>query len=165
VRDLFYGANTFWQRTKRARLSLLEEQSINETAQCKIIGLTLETRPDTIDADELRRLRRYGCTRLQLGVQHTDDGVLKKINRGCTTAQVNVAGGEARGAGSRPMMKVAWVHAVAAGRATCRRWCFEEDQPRVHHGTGGRGKRGGWGNGGRVGGRGRGIRKGSRAGV
>eukprot|EP00967_Tisochrysis_lutea_P104507 scaffold158659_cov33-Tisochrysis_lutea.AAC.3 len=89
VRDLFYAANTFWQRTKREKRSLLEEQTINETAQCKIIGLTLETRPDTIDADELRRLRRYGCTRLQLGVQHTDDRVLRKINRGCTTAQVS----------------------------------------------------------------------------
>ena len=54
--------------------------------QCKIIGLTLETRPDTIDAFELRRLRHYGCTRVQLGVQHTDDAVLKKINRGCYTA-------------------------------------------------------------------------------
>ena len=48
-------------------------------------GLTLETRPDTIDAAELRRLRSYGCTRVQLGLQHTDDAVLKKINRGCTT--------------------------------------------------------------------------------
>lgn len=99
VRDLFYAANTFWQRTKRARLSLLEEQALNEVAQCKIIGLTLETRPDTIDAAELRRLRRYGCTRLQLGVQHTDDAVLKRINRGCTTAQVGGRGGlQTRGA-------------------------------------------------------------------
>ena len=67
------------------RLSLAEEQAINESAEVKIIGLTLETRPDTIDAHELRRLRHYGCTRVQLGVQHTDDAVLKKINRGCYT--------------------------------------------------------------------------------
>jgi len=25
---------------------------------------------------------------LQLGVQHTEDAILKRINRGCTTAQV-----------------------------------------------------------------------------
>lgn len=61
---------------------------MNEGADCKIIGLTLETRPDTIDAYELRRLRHYGCTRVQLGVQHTDDTVLTKINRGCTTADI-----------------------------------------------------------------------------
>ena len=85
-RDLFYAANTFYQRTKRARLSLLEEQQQNEAAVCKIIGLTLETRPDCIDIDELRRFRRYGCTRVQLGIQHTSDSILKQINRGCTTA-------------------------------------------------------------------------------
>ena len=91
VRDLFFAANTFWQRAKRPRLSLHEEQTINETARVKIIGLTLETRPDTIDAAELRRLRRYGCTRVQLGVQHTDDRLLRKINRGHGVAHVAVA--------------------------------------------------------------------------
>ena len=50
-----------------------------------MIGLTLETRPDSIDEAEVRRLRAYGCTRVQLGVQHTNEAVLKKINRGCTT--------------------------------------------------------------------------------
>jgi ELP3 family radical SAM enzyme/protein acetyltransferase len=87
VRDLFYAANTFFERTdKRPRLSLLTEQALNEGAACKIIGLTLETRPDTINAAELRRLRRYGCTRVQLGLQHTSDAILKKVNRGCTNA-------------------------------------------------------------------------------
>ena len=84
VRDLFYAANTFYARgsARRSRLSLAEEQALNETAASKIIGLTLETRPDTIDAGELGRLRRYGCTRVQLGLQHTDDAVLRKVNRG-----------------------------------------------------------------------------------
>ncbi len=58
-RDLFYAANTFYERTKRERRSIEEEQRINESAQCKIIGLTLETRPDTVTPDELHRFRRY----------------------------------------------------------------------------------------------------------
>jgi len=60
VRDLFYAANTFWQRPKdkRARLALQEEININEHTAVKIIGLTLETRPDTISQSEIRRLRR-----------------------------------------------------------------------------------------------------------
>ena len=33
-------------------------------------------------------MRRYGCTRVQLGMQHTDDGVLKTINRGATRADM-----------------------------------------------------------------------------
>jgi len=84
VRDLFYAANTFWDRDQPSRepKSLAEEQLENETAKSKIIGLTLETRPDCIDAAELRRFRRYGCTRVQLGVQHTDDAILKLVNRG-----------------------------------------------------------------------------------
>ena len=80
-RDLFYAANTFYEREKRGRLSIAEEQRINESAQCKIIGLTLETRPDTVNPEELLRLRKYGCTRVQIGVQHTNDAILKKINR------------------------------------------------------------------------------------
>eukprot|EP01059_Diplonema_ambulator_P012192 TRINITY_DN22419_c0_g1_i2.p1 TRINITY_DN22419_c0_g1~~TRINITY_DN22419_c0_g1_i2.p1 ORF type:complete len:685 (+),score=181.87 TRINITY_DN22419_c0_g1_i2:38-2056(+) len=81
VRDLFYAANTA-SSPSRPRKSLEEEQKENENASCKIIGLTLETRPDCINEHELRRLRRYGCTRVQLGMQHTDDGVLKLVNRG-----------------------------------------------------------------------------------
>ena len=81
-RDLYYAANTFWDRDKRERKSLEDEITENETAKSKIVGLTLETRPDTIDIPELQRLRMYGCTRVQLGVQHVDDKILKKVNRG-----------------------------------------------------------------------------------
>eukprot|EP01063_Lacrimia_lanifica_P031282 TRINITY_DN5123_c0_g1_i1.p1 TRINITY_DN5123_c0_g1~~TRINITY_DN5123_c0_g1_i1.p1 ORF type:complete len:717 (+),score=227.05 TRINITY_DN5123_c0_g1_i1:69-2219(+) len=84
VRDLYYAANTYRVRgdALRARLPLREEQTLNESARCKIIGLTLETRPDVIDAAEIARLRKYGCTRVQIGVQHIDDGILRHINRG-----------------------------------------------------------------------------------
>ena len=84
IRDLFFAANTFMS-LQRSKKTLEEEQIINETAASKIIGLTLETRPDTITIDCIRNLRRLGCTRVQLGVQHTDDTILKKINRQCTT--------------------------------------------------------------------------------
>ena len=83
IRDLFYAANTFYDTTKRGRLSLTEEQVINENAKCRIIGLTLETRPDSITPEEIKRFRYYGCTRVQIGVQHTDDNILRIINRGC----------------------------------------------------------------------------------
>jgi len=92
IRDLFYAANTFFVRSdKRARVSLAEEKALNEKAQCKIIGITLETRPDCITEAELRRFRKFGCTRIQLGIQHTSDAILKKINRGCTTADTKRA--------------------------------------------------------------------------
>ena len=92
-RDLFYAANIFTghEPLLRDKLSLSEEQVINETSECKIIGLTLETRPDTINYNSIKLLRYYGCTRVQLGVQHTDNLILKKINRKCTTSQVKEA--------------------------------------------------------------------------
>lgn len=87
IRDMYYAANTFWDQPRREKRSLEEERDWNRDAMCKIIGLTLETRPDTIHPKQLIQMRRFGCTRVQLGIQHLDDGILKKINRQCTTAQ------------------------------------------------------------------------------
>lgn len=87
IRDLFYAANTIFDDAagpRRPPLDLLQEQFLNETAKCKIIGVTLETRPDTVNMDMLVELRRFGCTRVQLGVQHTDDGILATVNRQAT---------------------------------------------------------------------------------
>ncbi|MBI4262411.1 tRNA uridine(34) 5-carboxymethylaminomethyl modification radical SAM/GNAT enzyme Elp3 [Candidatus Uhrbacteria bacterium] len=63
---------------------LLEAQRINETASHRIIGLTLETRPDWITPKEVRNLRVLGCTRIELGVQNTDNKLLDRIQRGHT---------------------------------------------------------------------------------
>ncbi|PFH32449.1 elongator complex protein ELP3 [Besnoitia besnoiti] len=84
IRDLFYAANVFnTPQPFRPKLALEEEQTANESAECRIIGLTLETRPDFINRFEIRKLRRFGCTRVQLGLQHVEDEVLAYINRGC----------------------------------------------------------------------------------
>ena len=86
IRDLYYAANTYPFGTYRAPLSLEEEIKINETTECRIIGLTLETRPDSLCGpegdEEVIRLRSYGCTRLQLGVQTIYNDILKRIRRG-----------------------------------------------------------------------------------
>ncbi len=86
IRDLFYAANTFHddRATRRQPFDLLQEQLLNESAACKIIGLTLETRPDTIDTRMIAKLRQLGCTRVQIGVQHTNDDILLAVNRQAT---------------------------------------------------------------------------------
>jgi ELP3 family radical SAM enzyme/protein acetyltransferase len=88
ITELYYSANVYFdgadKSTKRPKLSLEEEIEINETAKIHIIGLTLETRPDTITIEEIANFRRYNCTRIQLGVQHTNNAILKKIMRGHT---------------------------------------------------------------------------------
>ena len=99
VRDLFFAANAFDEdfelaarRAEGPRRTLRGEQLENEAARtCRIIGLTIETRPDSINVDELRRLRAYGVTRVQLGVQHVDDEILTLVNRRCSTARTKLA--------------------------------------------------------------------------
>jgi ELP3 family radical SAM enzyme/protein acetyltransferase len=49
-----------------------------------VIGVTVETRPDCITPAELIDFRRWGVTRVQIGIQHTDDEILRKVNRGCS---------------------------------------------------------------------------------
>ena len=84
IRKIFWAANTFYETEKREILSLSEEQTINENSKSRIIGLTLEMRPDSINEEEIQWLRYLGCTRIQLGVQHVRNDILKGVNRGCT---------------------------------------------------------------------------------
>lgn len=98
VRDIYYAANTFndhiiniitgTAQNIRESFSLNVEKDFNKNAVCKVIGLTLETRPDTINRTELHNFRKYGCTRVQLGIQHLDDEILDKINRRCSTERM-----------------------------------------------------------------------------
>jgi len=66
----------------RVAKNLKIAQKINEKAKHRIIGLTLETRPDYIDEKEIKRLRWLGTTRIELGVQSIYDDVLKYNDRG-----------------------------------------------------------------------------------
>ena len=66
---------------------LLNEQKKNEKAKHRIIGLTLETRPDLISKDELVKFRELGCTRIEIGVQSIYDDILKKNRRGHDVAE------------------------------------------------------------------------------
>lgn len=83
MRDIFYAANTYSERTPREPLSIEEEKTLNTDGVHRIIGITVETRPDCVNAAEIRKFRRWGVTRVQIGIQHTDDEILRGINRGC----------------------------------------------------------------------------------
>lgn len=87
ITDIYYAANIFNDMLKnvplRPKQDLMTEQHFNETSKCRIISITLETRPDMITPDEIRRFREFGCTRVQIGVQHINDDILRHIRRGC----------------------------------------------------------------------------------
>lgn len=67
---------------EKLKCQLLKEQKKNETAKYKIIGITLETRPDYINEKELWEMRELGATRVEIGVQAIDDQILKLNKRG-----------------------------------------------------------------------------------
>ena len=62
--------------------NLAQAKKWNQTAKFRVIGLTLETRPDYIDIKEIKRMRELGCTRVELGVQTIDNKILKLTKRG-----------------------------------------------------------------------------------
>ncbi len=68
--------------------SLEAAQIQNESAPSRIIGINIETRPDYIDAKEIRYLRKLGVTHVELGVQTLNDEVYKTIKRGHTVDAV-----------------------------------------------------------------------------
>lgn len=67
--------------------ALEKEQRYNEKAKHRIIGMTLETRPDAISPKTIYHMRQQGCTRIELGLQAPDDAILELIQRGHTVDQ------------------------------------------------------------------------------
>lgn len=61
---------------------LEKEQKINETAPQRCVGLVIETRPDEINPQSIKDIRRLGATKIQLGIQSLDDEILRKNKRG-----------------------------------------------------------------------------------
>lgn len=59
-----------------------EAKKRNETAQSRVIGMAIETRPDWITVDEIVRLRSYGITRVEIGYQTTHDHINEINKRG-----------------------------------------------------------------------------------
>lgn len=57
----------------------------------KVESIRISTRPDCIDKETLKRLKRYKVKTIELGVQSTNDYILKRTNRGHTFADVKKA--------------------------------------------------------------------------
>lgn len=66
--------------------SLDEAVRYSEKAKTKCIGITIETRPDYCLKPHLSQMLRYGCTRLEIGVQSVYEDVARDTNRGHTVA-------------------------------------------------------------------------------
>ena len=86
--------------TEQATWAELEAvQEHNERARARCVGLVVETRPDHLSREEVVRIRRLGCTKVQIGFQSLDDHVLRLNNRGHDVAATRRAVGLLRQAG------------------------------------------------------------------
>lgn len=76
-----YGLGSAWENIASWQVAgmteLVEQQRINEIAAHRVVGLVVETRPETLDAPTLAHLRAFGCTKVQIGVQSLRSDVLE----------------------------------------------------------------------------------------
>ena len=80
-----------WSQMQSTHDELVEQQHINEAAAARVVGLVIETRPDTITPDNLRMFRQLGCTKIQIGIQSTRQEILDANQRQMSVAQIKRA--------------------------------------------------------------------------
>ena len=71
----------------KGKKSLEQEQGLNEKANIRCVGLTIETRPDYAKLEHANEMLGLGCTRVELGVQSVYDKALENIERGHDVAE------------------------------------------------------------------------------
>ena len=80
-----------WSQMQSTYDQLVEQQHSNETAAARVVGLVIETRPDTITPDNLHMFRQLGCTKIQIGIQSTRQEILDANKRQMSAAQIKRA--------------------------------------------------------------------------
>lgn len=80
-----------WSQMQSTYDELVKQQHVNETAAARVVGLVIETRPDTITPDNLRMFRQLGCTKIQIGIQSTRQKILDANQRQMSVAQIKRA--------------------------------------------------------------------------
>ena len=90
IKSIYYALNQgpgqiepLEQANETIKQSKLEDLILeNETAASRCVGLWVETRPDWVTKKEITKLRRFGVTGIELGIQTTDDQVNEFNKRG-----------------------------------------------------------------------------------
>lgn len=93
--ETLYGTGSAWEALavdQQAAFPELEAEHVrNETAQHRVVGLVVETRPDAITPENLKTIRRLGCTKVQIGVQSLREDVLRANRRSLSIARIQEA--------------------------------------------------------------------------
>ncbi len=89
--DISQPHQSAWSQMQSTYDELVKQQHVNETAAARVVGLVIETRPDTITPDNLRLFRQLGCTKIQIGIQSTRQEILDANKRQMSAAQIKRA--------------------------------------------------------------------------
>ncbi|KAI0461529.1 Elongator subunit [Komagataella kurtzmanii] len=76
-----------------------EAIKFSQQSLTKCVGITIETRPDYCTETHLSDMLKYGCTRLEIGVQSVYEDVARDTNRGHTVKAVCETFGYSKDAG------------------------------------------------------------------
>ncbi|MDR1861810.1 MAG: tRNA uridine(34) 5-carboxymethylaminomethyl modification radical SAM/GNAT enzyme Elp3 [Candidatus Ancillula sp.] len=95
VRRLYQQEYSNWHRVSEQQCAtweeLTENHKLNEVGAHRVVGLVIETRPDLISVDNLLRMRRLGCTKIQIGIQSLDERILVLNKRNISVAEISRA--------------------------------------------------------------------------
>lgn len=86
VEIAFYGGS-FTAIEEKTQEELLQT-AYEYIEQGKVESIRISTRPDCINKETLKRLKKYKVKTIELGVQSANDYILKRANRGHTFADV-----------------------------------------------------------------------------
>ena len=91
----YYAASPIWRAISRQQIGdfqiLMEQQQKNELAAHRMVGLSMETRPDSINVATLWQLRWLGCTKVQMGLQSLSPAILQQNDRNGQTRLIEQA--------------------------------------------------------------------------
>ncbi len=99
VRRCIQAMNAFGNPGIAPSDDLEEVLLANETAPARCVATTFETRPDWSRREHIQEMLRLGVTKVELGVQHTEDRILALNRRGCTVEDAVLANRLLRDAG------------------------------------------------------------------
>lgn len=94
VKQLYEGSEAWrsaaqWQDASFDAIE--EQQRRNESASHRVVGLVVETRPDAVTCENLNLLRRFGCTKLQMGIQSVNERLLDANGRNMPASRIREA--------------------------------------------------------------------------
>lgn len=82
IKECFNACNIYAKKSGGNHHTLYELQEINQSANQKIVEISIETRQDFITKNEILHLRKLGVTKVELGVQSLYEKVLRFNKRG-----------------------------------------------------------------------------------